>query len=83
MEAKMDVVATIVTSLGIPVRLRTVIAIGFALIVGLVCVLSFGGLFYLKLARPAEDVGLFLNIFLSSLGYIVGILTGILGIKSD
>ena len=79
----MDFLSNIVASIGIPVKPRTVIAIGFAMIVGLVCVLSFGGLFYLKLARPAEDAGLFLNIFLSSLGYIVGILTGILGIKSE
>jgi hypothetical protein len=79
----LDGVIETLSELGIPVRPRTIIAVGFALIVGLVCLLSFGGLFYLKLARPAEDAGLFLNIFLSSLGYIVGILTGILGIKSD
>jgi hypothetical protein len=41
-----------------------------------------GDCVYLKLARPAEDAGLFLNTFSSSLGYIVGILTGILGLKS-
>lgn len=79
----MDILNTIVASMGIPVRPKTLIAIGFALIVGLVCLLSFGGLFYLKLARPTEDAGLFLNTFLSSLGYIVGILTGILGIKNE
>jgi len=79
----MNVLGSIVASIGIPVRPRTLIAIGFALIVGLVCLLSFGGLFYLKLVRPADDAGIFLNIFLSSLGYIVGILTGILGIKSE
>lgn len=79
----MDILSLTLASMGIPVRPRTLIAVGFALIVGLVCLLSFGGLFYLKIARPTEDAGLFLNIFLSSLGYIVGILTGILGIKSE
>ncbi len=79
----MDFLNIIIASMGIPVKPRTIIAVGFASIVGLVCLLSFGGLFYLKLVRPTEDAGLFLNIFLSSLGYIVGILTGILGIKSE
>jgi hypothetical protein len=79
----MDALNSLVTSLGIPVKPRTTIAVGFALIIGIVCLVSFAGLVYLKLARPTDDVGLFLNIFLSSLGYIVGILTGILGIKSD
>jgi hypothetical protein len=68
-------------ALDIPVRLRTLIAMGFAVVVGLVCPVSFGALVLIKVMNPEADVGVFLNIFLTSLGYIVGILTGLLGLK--
>jgi hypothetical protein len=69
------------TSMDIPVRPRTVIALVFAVIIALVCVASFVALVVLRFRNPEADVELFLNIFLTSLGYIVGILTGLLGLK--
>lgn len=73
--------ATALTMLSIPVRPRTIIALGFALIIALVCVVSFGALVVVKILHPEAEVDIFLNIFLTSLGYIVGILTGLLGLK--
>ncbi|MFX0194914.1 MAG: hypothetical protein ACFFCW_02235 [Candidatus Hodarchaeota archaeon] len=74
-------IETILASMGIPTKPRTIIAIVFALIVALVCVISFGALIIVKIRNPSSEVDIFLNIFLTSLGYIVGILTGLLGLK--
>ena len=61
-------------SMNIPVNSKTLIALGFALFVALVGLVSSGTLVVVKIINPEVEVDIFLSIFLTSLGYIVGIL---------
>lgn len=61
-------------------RVKAYIVLGFSILVGLAFLVSLGMLVYLKVKTPGADISLFVNVFLTCLGYIVGILTGLLGI---
>ena len=69
------------TWMGLPVNPKTLIILVYALVVAAVCIVSFGSLVFIKLRNPMADVDIFLNIFLTSLGNMVGILTGLLGLN--
>lgn len=63
-------------------RVRAYIVGSFSALVGLAFVVSLGSMVYFKVKMPEADIGLWLNVFLTCLGYIVGILTGLLGIPA-
>jgi hypothetical protein len=75
------ILTSLVTSLGLPVKTKTLIALGFSLVIALICVASFVALAVVKVSHPEADVGVFLNVFLTTLGYVGGALTGLLGLK--
>jgi len=52
----------------------------FSLTIVFVCVVSFALLIFLTLTKPEADATIFLHIFLMSFGYLVGLLTGLLGL---
>ena len=68
-------------TLGLPAKTKTLIALGFSLVIALICLISFGALVVVKVLHPDADVGVFLNVFLTTLGYVGGALTGLLGLK--
>jgi len=77
----MNPLITVAASIGLPVKTKTLIALGFSLVIALICVASFVALAFVKVRHPEADVGVFLNVFLTTLGYVGGALTGLLGLK--
>lgn len=63
-------------------RVRAYIVIVFSTLVGIAFLVSLGSMVYFRFADSTADIGLWLNVFLTCLGYIVGILTGLLGIPA-
>ena len=63
-------------------KIKVYIVFGFSILVGLAFVAALGMMIYSAVKEPPSDSGIWLNIFLTCLGYIVGILTGLLGIPS-
>ncbi|MBI2957103.1 MAG: hypothetical protein HYY26_07320 [Acidobacteria bacterium] len=61
-------------------KVKTYVALIFSGLVALAFVFSMFAMFYLKLKNPEADVSNWLTIFLTCLGYIVGILAGLFGI---
>jgi uncharacterized membrane protein YqaE (UPF0057 family) len=61
-------------------RVRTYVALVFSGIVALAFLFSLFAMFYLRLKTPGSDISTWLNICLTCLGYIVGILAGLFGI---
>ena len=61
-------------------RVKVFIVLGFSILVGVAFLTSLGSMIYFRVADSKADIGLWVNIFLTCLGYIVGILTGLLGI---
>ena len=56
------------------------IAVVFSILIAVAFLGSFWAMAYFKYKDPTADVSVWLNIFLAAFGYVVGILTGILGI---
>ena len=52
----------------------------FTIVIGIVCITSFLAMLYLNIKHPDRDTSTLLNVFLTTIGYIVGILTGIFGL---
>lgn len=63
-------------------RVKAYIIAAFSSLVGLTFLVSLGMMVYLRLKEPQVDIGLWVNVFLTCLGYMVGILTGLLGIPT-
>ncbi len=61
-------------------RVRIYVALIFSAIVAVAFLFSLFAMFYLRLKNPQADVSTWLNICLTCLGYIVGILAGLFGI---
>jgi hypothetical protein len=77
----MNPLVIMATSVGLPIKTKTLIALAFSLVIALVCVASFVALAVAKIRQPDADVSVFLNVFLTTLGYVGGALTGLLGLK--
>lgn len=71
-----------ITKLPMMDRIRAYIVVAFSGLVGIAFLASLGSMIYFKFKQPDADIGLWLNVFLTCLGYIVGILTGLLGIPT-
>jgi hypothetical protein len=56
------------------------LAAGFSVVVALAFAFSLFSMFYLRLKNPQADIGVWLNISLACLGYIIGILAGLFGV---
>jgi len=63
-------------------RARVYIVLGFSSLVGMAFLVSLGSMVYFRLKDPKADISLWVNVFLTCLGYVVGILTGLLGIPA-
>jgi uncharacterized membrane protein YfcA len=63
-------------------RVRAYIVVWFSGLVGIALLVSLGSMVYFKVKAPDADIGIWLNVFLTCLGYVVGILTGLLGIPA-
>jgi uncharacterized membrane protein YfcA len=63
-------------------KLRAYIVVWFSILVGVALLVSLGCMVYFKVRTPDADIGVWLNVFLTCLGYVVGILTGLLGVPS-
>ena len=61
---------------------KAYIILAFTALVAVAFLASLGGMIYFKIREPNADIGLWVNVFLTCLGYVVGILTGLLGISS-
>ena len=61
-------------------KVKTYVALGFSGIVAFAFLFCLFAMFYLRLKSPQADIGIWLNIGLTCLGYIVGILAGLFGI---
>ncbi len=61
-------------------KIRAYIVVWFSGLVGVAMLVSLGSMVYFKIKAPDADIGIWLNVFLTCLGYVVGILTGLLGI---
>ena len=61
-------------------RVKVLIVLAFSILVGVAFLVSLGSMVYFRVADSKADIGLWVNVFLTCLGYIVGILTGLLGI---
>jgi hypothetical protein len=57
--------AATLAKLGLPIKTKTLIALGFSLVIALICLISFGALVVVKILHPEADVGVFLNVFLT------------------
>ena len=77
----MNPIKAIAASIGVPAKTKTLIALGFSLVIALICVASFVALVVVKVRNADADVGVFQNVFLTTLGYVGGVLTGLLGLK--
>ena len=63
-------------------RVKAYIVAGFSTLVGIAFLVSLGSMVYFRVKETQADIGLWMNVFLTCLGYIVGILTGLLGIPT-
>ena len=63
-------------------RVKAYIVAGFSTLVGIAFLVSLGSMVYFRIKPPQDDIGLWVNVFLTCLGYIVGILTGLLRIPT-
>ena len=63
-------------------KIRAYIVVWFSGLVGVALLVSLGCMVYFKVRTPEADIGIWLNVFLTCLGYVVGILTGLLGIPT-
>lgn len=63
-------------------RAKTYVALGFSAIVALAFLFSLFAMFFLRLKNPTADISVWLNIALTCLGYIVGILAGLFGLPA-
>jgi uncharacterized membrane protein YfcA len=63
-------------------KVRAYIVVWFSILVGVALLVSLGCMVYFKVRTPDADIGIWVNVFLTCLGYVVGILTGLLGIPS-
>lgn len=52
----------------------------FSILVAVAFLVSLGAMLYFRFKDPKADIALWLNMFFTTLGYVVGILTGLLGI---
>lgn len=79
---RLTLLLTTMSSLPSMERAKVYIVVAFSTLVGLAFIVSLGCMVYFKVTTPQADIGLWLNVFLTCLGYIVGILTGLLGIPT-
>jgi hypothetical protein len=63
-------------------KVRAYIVVWFSGLVGVALLVSLGCMVYFKVKAPDADIGIWVNVFLTCLGYVVGILTGLLGIPA-
>ncbi len=63
-------------------RIRGYIVLFFSGLVGIALLVSLSCMVYFKVKTSDADIGIWLNVFLTCLGYVVGILTGLLGIPA-
>jgi xanthosine utilization system XapX-like protein len=63
-------------------RIKAYIVGAFSILVGIAFLASLGSMIYFKVTDPTADIALWVNVFLTCLGYIVGILTGLLGLPA-
>ena len=59
---------------------RVYIVAGFSALVGIAFLGSLGAMAYFRHRDSNADISTWVNVFLTCLGYIVGILTGLLGL---
>ncbi len=71
-----------ISTLSLMDRIRAYIVMTFSGLVAIAFLASLGSMIYFRFKQPDADIGLWLNVFLTCLGYIVGILTGLLGIPT-
>ena len=71
-----------VSTLPLIETIKAYIVAAFSTLVGIAFLASLGSMIYLKVKEPTPDIGLWVNVFLTCLGYIVGILTGLLGVPT-
>jgi uncharacterized membrane protein YqaE (UPF0057 family) len=64
-------------------RIKAYIVAAFSILVGIAFLASLGCMIYFKVKESGVDISLWVNVFLTCLGYIVGILTGLLGIPAS
>ena len=65
-----------------PVTIRAAITLLFSFGVFTACMGSLAVLIYVKVKSPQANSGAVENVFLTTMGYMVGILTGLLGLRS-
>jgi len=63
-------------------KVKAYIVAAFSALVAIAFLASLGSMIYFRLKEPGADIALWVNVFLTCLGYIVGILTGLLGIPT-
>ncbi len=63
-------------------KVRAYIVVWFSGLVGVALLVSLGCMVYFKVKSPDADIGIWVNVFLTCLGYVVGILTGLLGVPA-
>ena len=73
---------TEITKLPLIDRIKAYIIGAFSALVAIAFLATLGSMIYFKVKDPSSDIELWLNVFLTCLGYIVGILTGLLGIPT-
>jgi hypothetical protein len=56
------------------------IVLGFSCLVAIAFLASLVAMIYFRIKDKTADIGMWLNVFLTCLGYVIGILTGLLGI---
>jgi uncharacterized membrane protein YfcA len=61
-------------------QVKIIIILVFSCLVGIAFLVSLLAMVWFRLRDKAADIGPWLNLFLTCLGYIIGILTGLLGI---
>ncbi len=61
-------------------RVRACVAVVFSVVVALTLLFSLFSMFYLRLKNQQADIAVWLNISLTCLGYIVGVLAGLVGV---
>ena len=73
---------TQITTLPLIDKIKAYIVGAFSMLVGIAFLASLGSMIYFKVKNSDTDISLWVNVFLTCLGYIVGILTGLLGIPT-
>ncbi len=63
-------------------KVKIYIVLAFSSLVGIAFLVSLGCMVYFRAKEPNADISLWVNVFLTCLGYTVGILTGLLGIPT-